>query len=85
MDHILRVFVAAIALTLLSPLLTRADVKRDESDLGTHGFAKSGEVRIHYVTKGSGPLVVMIHGFPCSVKHSSPSCGRKWMTPPVMR
>jgi pimeloyl-ACP methyl ester carboxylesterase len=64
MDHILRVFAAAIALMLLSPLLTRADVIRDESDLGTHGFAKSGEVRIHYVTKGSGPLVVMIHGFP---------------------
>lgn len=31
---------------------------------GTHGFAQSGDVRIHYVTKGEGPLVVMIHGFP---------------------
>lgn len=38
----------------------------DEADeiLGTHGFAQSGDVRIHYVTKGEGPLVVMIHGFP---------------------
>ena len=36
----------------------------DESELGTHGFAQSGDVRIHYVTKGQGPLVVMIHGFP---------------------
>lgn len=36
----------------------------DEADLGTHGFAKSGDVKIHYVTKGTGPLVVMIHGFP---------------------
>jgi pimeloyl-ACP methyl ester carboxylesterase len=35
-----------------------------EKELGTHGLAKSGDVRIHYVTKGSGPLVVMVHGFP---------------------
>ena len=35
-----------------------------EQTLGVHGFAKSGDVRIHYVTKGEGPLVVMIHGFP---------------------
>ena len=33
-------------------------------ELGANGFAQSGDVRIHYVTKGSGPLVVMIHGFP---------------------
>lgn len=35
-----------------------------ESELGTHGVATSGDVKIHYVTQGSGPLVVMIHGFP---------------------
>lgn len=35
-----------------------------EGNLGTHGYADSGEVQIHYVTKGTGPLVVMIHGFP---------------------
>ena len=29
-----------------------------------HGFAQSGDVRLHYVTQGEGPLVVMIHGFP---------------------
>ena len=29
-----------------------------------HGFADSGGVKIHYATVGSGPLVVMIHGFP---------------------
>src|SRR5262245_35372287 len=28
------------------------------------GFADSAGVKIHYVTLGSGPLVVMIHGFP---------------------
>ncbi|MFO0012888.1 MAG: alpha/beta fold hydrolase [Planctomycetota bacterium] len=35
-----------------------------EGDLGVHGYADSGGIKIHYVTKGSGPLVVMIHGFP---------------------
>lgn len=29
-----------------------------------HGFAHNGEVKIHYVTAGEGPLVVMLHGFP---------------------
>ena len=36
----------------------------DEPEQGTHGFAKSGDVKIHYVTMGEGPLVIMIHGFP---------------------
>ena len=36
----------------------------DETELGKHGFAQSGDVKIHYVTAGEGPLVVMIHGFP---------------------
>lgn len=29
-----------------------------------HGFAQSGDVKIHYVTAGDGPLLIMIHGFP---------------------
>jgi hypothetical protein len=29
-----------------------------------HGYVDSGGVKIHYVTMGKGPLVVMIHGFP---------------------
>ena len=33
-------------------------------DLGDEGFADSDGVKIHYVTAGKGPLVVMIHGFP---------------------
>ena len=35
-----------------------------ESSLGIDGFAQSGEVKIHYVTCGKGPLLIMIHGFP---------------------
>ncbi len=30
----------------------------------THGHADSNGVKIHYAMMGSGPLVVMIHGFP---------------------
>lgn len=33
-------------------------------ELGEEGFADSGGVRIHYVTSGKGPLVVLLHGFP---------------------
>jgi len=29
-----------------------------------HGFVDSDGVKIHYVTSGEGPLLVMIHGFP---------------------
>ncbi len=29
-----------------------------------HGFVDSGGVKIHYVTSGKGPLVLMLHGFP---------------------
>ncbi|MDG2382146.1 MAG: alpha/beta hydrolase [Pirellulaceae bacterium] len=35
-----------------------------EEQLGTEGYAKSGDLQIHYVTAGEGPLMVMVHGFP---------------------
>jgi len=41
-----------------------APVAAAATSLGTHGFAPSGDVRIHYVTQGEGPLVVLVHGFP---------------------
>jgi len=42
-----------------------AQVPTDPSPaLGKHGFVDSGGVKIHYVTRGDGPLVVMLHGFP---------------------
>jgi len=34
------------------------------ADLGKDGYVDSHGVKIHYVTAGSGPLCVMIHGFP---------------------
>src|SRR3954463_11344681 len=36
----------------------------DVEDKVTHGYADSNGVKIHYATMGTGPLVVMIHGFP---------------------
>jgi pimeloyl-ACP methyl ester carboxylesterase len=33
-------------------------------ELGEEGFADSKGVRIHYVTLGKGPLIILIHGFP---------------------
>lgn len=54
--------IMTVFLSLGLSLSISADAQ--EPDLGTHGFAKSGDVKIHYVTKGEGPLVVMIHGFP---------------------
>jgi len=32
--------------------------------LGTDGYVDADGVKIHYVTMGQGPLLVMIHGFP---------------------
>ena len=29
-----------------------------------HGYAELGDVRLHYVEAGDGPLVVLLHGFP---------------------
>ena len=29
-----------------------------------HGYAQANGVRLHYVEQGSGPLVVLLHGFP---------------------
>lgn len=33
-------------------------------EIGKSGFVDSGGVKIHYVTAGEGPLLVMVHGFP---------------------
>lgn len=33
-------------------------------ELGEHGYAPSGDLKIHYVTRGEGPLLICLHGFP---------------------
>jgi pimeloyl-ACP methyl ester carboxylesterase len=52
----------ALVMLMVLTLLTKSSMA--EEQLGEHGFAQSGDVRIHYVTAGKGPLLVMIHGFP---------------------
>ena len=65
LQRILASHLCILTLTLLTAVpgdRVQADDTQDE--LGKHGFATSGDVRIHYVTRGTGPLVIMIHGFP---------------------
>src|SRR5262245_38445390 len=33
-------------------------------ELGTDGYVDNEGVKIHYVTAGEGPLVVLVHGYP---------------------
>ncbi|MEE3151091.1 MAG: alpha/beta hydrolase, partial [Acidobacteriota bacterium] len=52
---------------LLLTVLLAGPVVSTEQDLYDrveHGYADNNGVKIHYATIGSGPTVVMIHGFP---------------------
>lgn len=51
------------ALSLTLALVLFAGAARAE-ELGKSGFVDSGGVKLHYVTAGEGPLLVMLHGFP---------------------
>lgn len=56
------IFVLALTLTVV---IGRSSHGADTlSARVQHGHADSNGVKIHYVTEGKGPLVVMIHGFP---------------------
>lgn len=48
---------------LLCLLVPGIAVGRAE-EIGQDGYADSAGVKIHYVTRGKGPLVILIHGFP---------------------
>src|SRR5262245_55028976 len=50
--------VAMIILSLIA--LAESDLEKRVEN----GYADSGGVKIHYVSLGKGPLIVMIHGFP---------------------
>ncbi len=49
---------------LLACFLAAAVYAHDIDGKTKDGYADSNGVKIHYVSLGSGPLVVMIHGFP---------------------
>jgi pimeloyl-ACP methyl ester carboxylesterase len=55
---------AVAAMVMGSALAAGVAPAADLEDRVTHGYANSNGVKIHYATLGSGPLVVMIHGFP---------------------
>jgi pimeloyl-ACP methyl ester carboxylesterase len=57
--------IAVIVGTLASAAAVPAAAQPDVFGRVKHGYAVSdGGVKIHYASLGSGPLVVMIHGFP---------------------
>ena len=54
-----------VAVVLLGTALSAGSAgAADLEDRVTHGYANSNGVKIHYASLGTGPLVVMIHGFP---------------------
>ncbi len=50
----------SLLIFFLASSIASADVWEDVE----HGYADNNGVKIHYASLGSGPLVVMIHGFP---------------------
>jgi epoxide hydrolase 4 len=61
MKNVVRLAVAAV---LVLSLLVGTPGAADIDDRVKHGYADSNGVKIHYASLGSGPLVIMIHGFP---------------------
>ena len=37
---------------------------QDGTEATSEGYAEIGDVRLHYVEAGAGPLIVLLHGFP---------------------
>lgn len=58
----------------------RFDAPSEPGDLGLrHRYANLGDVRLHYVEAGTGPLVILLHGFPefwYSWRHQIPALAR---------
>ncbi|MFT5573710.1 MAG: pimeloyl-ACP methyl ester carboxylesterase [Cryomorphaceae bacterium] len=55
---------ARSALLTVLMMFVSAACRAEQSFEVKHGYADSNGVKIHYAESGSGPLVVMIHGFP---------------------
>jgi epoxide hydrolase 4 len=54
-----------LKLTVVTAVLLACSLQTGRADEPSEeGFADSDGVKIHYVSMGKGPLVVMIHGFP---------------------
>jgi pimeloyl-ACP methyl ester carboxylesterase len=64
--HISRGFISMLKILAVTAfvLLACSFNSSKAEELGEEGYANSDGVKIHYVTAGKGPLVVLIHGFP---------------------
>jgi len=60
MNRCVRAVALALVLVLDAPGIRATDI----FDLVHDRYADNGGVKIHYVTRGRGPLVVLLHGFP---------------------
>jgi pimeloyl-ACP methyl ester carboxylesterase len=60
----MKTLTALVAAVAIGAALGVPAAASDVEDRVTHGYANSNGVKIHYATMGTGPLVVMIHGFP---------------------
>ena len=72
----MRNFAVLVSILLWLPC---GNVRCEDNELGAHGFAESGDVKIHYVTDGEGPLVVLVHGWPelsYSWRHQMPALAK---------
>ena len=58
-----RRYTGAMRITLLTAMLA-VSLQAASIDAVKDGYADSNGVKIHYASLGSGPLIVMIHGFP---------------------
>ncbi|HZZ78656.1 MAG TPA: alpha/beta hydrolase [Gemmataceae bacterium] len=50
------------------------------AELGESGFVDSDGVKIHYVTRGTGPLAILLHGFPdfhYTWRHQTPALSKQ--------
>ena len=59
--HRFRRFLVIASIAFLAPARAMA---ADIFDQVEHHYVDNGGVKIHYVTRGRGPLVVLLHGFP---------------------
>jgi epoxide hydrolase 4 len=51
-------------LLILTACVLLLAVSARAAELGKEGFVDNGGVKLHYVTAGEGPLLVLLHGFP---------------------
>ena len=66
--HRLAIFaIASVVVTVIAAIIGGAAASAQTTDVWDrveNRYADNDGVRVHYVTLGEGPLVVLIHGFP---------------------